>query len=161
MLIFKRTSEDLKTVTVHDGYGSSIDIPSRGYVDSVEYSAAMEIVLRASEEGLLYTVEQRLVTLLLALRFKLDKNIQPEKLLIFEDGSPIGAPLLKALYNHFLKELGAEAGMLKFPFGNYQNLTIGINSDSILTANKQSKRNKKAVSDENNTEQTVAESTVE
>ncbi|MFM6398190.1 MAG: hypothetical protein ACKPFF_16065, partial [Planktothrix sp.] len=141
MLNFKRTSEDLKIVTIHDGYGSSIDIPSRGYVDSVEYSSAMDIILKASDEGSLSTVEQRLVTLLLALRFKLDKNISPEKLLIFDDGSSIGAPLLKALYNHFLKELGAEEGVLKFPFGNYRNLTSKLD-DSLSI--KQSKRSKKS-----------------
>ncbi len=158
MLNFKRASDDLKTVTIHDGYGSSIDVPTRGYVDSVEYSSAMDIILKASDEGSLSTVEQRLVTLLLALRFKLDKNISPEKLLVFEDGSSIGAPLLKSLYNHFLKELGAEEGMLKFPFGNYQNLTLGIN-DSLSI--KQSKRSKKSVNDENNIEQSIVEQTIE
>lgn len=146
MLNFKRTSEDLKTVTIHDGYGSSIDIPSRGYVNSVEYSEAMQLVLTASDEGNLYSLEQRLVTLLLASRFNLDKKIKPEKLLVFEDGTPISAPLLKALYNHFISELGADTDTLKFPFGHYTNMTkdLKINTPvAVVPETKASKSNGK------------------
>lgn len=129
MLNFKKKLDDLKQVNIQDGYGSSLEIPSRGYVDSVEYAGAMQIVLNASEDGSLHSLEQRLVTFLLATRFGLDKKTKPESLLVFEDGTPIGAPMLKALYNHFITELGAEVDTLKFPLGHYSNMTQDIKID--------------------------------
>lgn len=145
-LPFKSSNNVINLVTIHDGYGSSIDIPSKGYVNSVEYSEAMQLVLTASDEGNLYSLEQRLVTLLLASRFNLDKKIKPEKLLVFEDGTPISAPLLKALYNHFINELGADADTLKFPFGHYSNVTQELKIDvpvAIVPETKPSKSNGK------------------
>jgi len=151
LLNFKKAPEETSLVTIHDGYGCSIDIPSKGYVDAKEYSDAMKIVLNASEENRLYSLERDLVTMLLISRFKLPLNTSPDKLLKLEDGSDIGAPMLKALYNHFIKELGGDIDVIKFPLGQYPNLTtqivnVTVVSDVLETqANTNSKRSKQAL----------------
>ncbi|MFM6399628.1 MAG: hypothetical protein ACKPFF_23375, partial [Planktothrix sp.] len=123
LLNFKKAPEETSLVTIHDGYGCSIDIPSKGYVDATEYPEAMKLIINASEDNRLHTVERDIVVMLLISRFKLPLNTSPEKLLRLEDGSMIGAPMLKALYNHFVTELGADADVIKFPLGNYPNFT--------------------------------------
>lgn len=143
MLNFKKSSEELSSVTVHDGFGCSIDIPSRGYVDAIEYSDAMRLILSASEENRLHNVERDLVVLMLVSRFNLPKNTSADKILKFDDGSVVGAPMLKALFNHFMDELGAEKDMLKFPLGHYTNMTQGyIDVKPVVDTTSNSKRSK-------------------
>lgn len=146
LLNFKKSAEENSTVTVHDGYGCSLEIPSKGYADSVEYSKAMEIILSASDEGRLHNVERDLVVMLLISRFGLPLNTSHEKLLKLEDGSSLGAPMLKALYKHFIEELGADADVIKFPLGNYANFTQTQNVVNVLATpsdSQSTKRNSK------------------
>jgi hypothetical protein len=143
LLNFKKSAEETNVVSIHDGYGCSIDIPSKGYVDASEYSEAMKLIINASEDNRLHTVERDIVVMLLISRFKLPLNTSHDKLLRLEDGSLIGAPMLKALYNHFISELGADADVIKFPLGNYANFTRSevINVSPVLAdvqANKKS-----------------------
>ena len=147
MLNFKKSSNDLSTVTIHDGFGCSLEIPSRGYVDANEYSDAMRLILTASDENRLHNVERDLVVLMLISRFELPKNTSADKLLKFEDGSAIGAPMLKALFKHFMNELGGETDMLKFPLGQYPNMTQDfIDIKPVVDVNNvNSKRSKQTV----------------
>jgi hypothetical protein len=145
LLNFKKAPEETSLVTIHDGYGCSIDIPSKGYVDATEYSEAMKLIINASEDNRLHTVERDIVVMLLISRFKLPLNTSPEKLLRLEDGSMIGAPMLKALYNHFVTELGADADVIKFPLGNYPNFTQSeiVNVTTVSDVQTGSKRSTK------------------
>lgn len=145
MLNFKKQPEELSLVSIHDGYGCSLDIPSKGYVDATEYSEAMKLIINASEDNRLHTVERDIVTMLLISRFKLPLNTSPDKLLKLEDGSMIGAPMLKALYNHFIGELGADADTIKFPLGNYPNFTQSeiVNVTTVSDIQSSSKRSTK------------------
>jgi hypothetical protein len=145
LLNFKKAPEETSLVTIHDGYGCSIDIPSKGYVDATEYSEAMKLIINASEDNRLHTVERDIVVMLLISRFKLPLNTSPDKLLRLEDGSMIGAPMLKALYNHFVTELGADADVIKFPLGNYPNFTQSeiVNVTTVSDVQTGSKRSTK------------------
>jgi hypothetical protein len=149
LLNFKKQSNDLTTVTVHDGYGCSLEIPTRGYVDATEYSEAMRLILTASDENRLHTVERDIVAFMLISRFDLPRNTSPEKIFkVDDDGTSIGAPMLKSLFKHFMDELGGEKDMLKFPLGHYSNMTqdfIDIKTVTVSDSVNNQKRQKQPV----------------
>lgn len=119
-LPFKGNKPDLKSVTVSDGFGLSLDVPSRGYASIEEYNAVMELFARyANPDGGLNTnrvksFELDLVNLMLKSRFKSTSS----NLCLTDDGEDVGAPMLKALFEFFSKELGLK---LDLPLGHFNS----------------------------------------
>ena len=111
-LPFRSNYNAIKQITIKDGYGGEIDIPSRGFASIKEYNEVTALLINSSNSGnpdlnKLVTIEQDIVVIMLRHRFR-DFETPKEELLKLESGEELGVPMLKALYDFFSKELGLD-----------------------------------------------------
>lgn len=112
-LPFRLNNDAIKQITIEDGHGNVIDVPSRGYASIKEYNEAMSLLMACNDSNgkpdleKLKTVEYDIVVVMLRHRFK-DFETPKDEFLNLESGEDIGVPMLKKLYDFFSKELGID-----------------------------------------------------
>lgn len=122
-LPFRSNYDAIKQITIKDGYGGEIDVPSRGFASIKEYNEVLGLLVGSNDSSgkpdfdRLKTLEQDIVVTMLRHRFN-DFKTSKDELLKLESGEDIGAPMLKSLYNFFSKELGLDS--LNLPAGEYK-----------------------------------------